>query len=111
MFDITNKNILITGATGGIGKAAALKTFFTWSKHIFVARKSTKAKLLVGDEISEISDKEAVPIIADLSSQADIHSVAQVFNSFNIPLHVLLNNAGLINKERKTVDGLEEVLR
>ena len=25
MFDITNKNILITGATSGIGKAAALK--------------------------------------------------------------------------------------
>ena len=25
MFDITNKNILVTGATSGIGKAAALK--------------------------------------------------------------------------------------
>ena len=33
-----------------------------------------------------------------------------MFNSHNLPLHVLLNNAGLINKERKkTVDGYEEV--
>ena len=109
MFDITNKNILITGATSGIGKAAALKLSLLGANIFFVARNQQKAQLLV-DEISEISDKEAVPIIADLSSQADIHSVAQVFNSFNIPLHVLLNNAGLINKERKeTVDGLEEV--
>jgi len=109
MFDITNKNILITGATSGIGKAAALKLSLLGANIFFVARNQQKAKLLV-DEISEISDKEAVPIIADLSSQVDIHSVAQVFNSFNIPLHVLLNNAGLINKERKeTVDGLEEV--
>tara|TARA_B100001741_G_scaffold157784_1_gene130245 strand:+ start:915 stop:1763 length:849 start_codon:yes stop_codon:yes gene_type:complete len=109
MFDITNKNILITGATSGIGKAAALKLSLLGANIFFVARNQQKAQLLV-DEISEISDKEAVPIIADLSSQADIRSVAQVFNSFNIPLHVLLNNAGLINKERKeTVDGLEEV--
>jgi len=109
MFDITNKNILITGATSGIGKAAALKLSLLGANIFFVARNQQKAQLLV-DEIFEISDKEAVPIIADLSSQADIRSVAQVFNSFNIPLHVLLNNAGLINKERKeTVDGLEEV--
>ena len=109
MFDITDKNILITGATSGIGKAAALKLSLLGANIFFVARNQQKAQLLV-DEISEISDKEAVPIIADLSSQADIRSVAQVFNSFNIPLHVLLNNAGLINKERKeTVDGLEEV--
>ena len=109
MFDITNKNILITGATSGIGKAAALKLSLLGANIFFVARNQQKAQLLV-DEISEISDKEAVPIIADLSSQADIRSVAQVFNSFDIPLHVLLNNAGLINKERKeTVDGLEEV--
>ena len=109
MFDITNKNILITGATIGIGKAAALKLSLLGANIFFVARNQQKAQLLV-DEIFEISDKEAVPIIADLSSQADIRSVAQVFNSFNIPLHVLLNNAGLINKERKeTVDGLEEV--
>jgi len=109
MFDITNKNILVTGATSGIGKAAALKLSLLGANIFFVARNQQKAQLLV-DEIFEISDKEAVPIIADLSSQADIRSVAQVFNSFNIPLHVLLNNAGLINKERKeTVDGLEEV--
>ena len=109
MFDITNKNILVTGATSGIGRAAALKLSLLGANIFFVARNKQKAQALV-DEISEISDKEAVPIIADLSSQADIRSVAQVFNSFNIPLHVLLNNAGLINKERKeTVDGLEEV--
>ena len=109
MFDITNKNILVTGATSGIGRAAALKLSLLGANIFFVARNQQKAQLLV-DEIFEISDKEAVPIIADLSSQADIRSVAQVFNSFNIPLHVLLNNAGLINKERKeTVDGLEEV--
>ena len=109
MFNINNKNILITGATSGIGKAAALKLSMLGANIFFVARDKEKAKALV-DEIFKVSNREAVPIIGDLSSQAKIHSAADDFNSLNIPLHVLLNNAGLINKERKeTVDGIEEV--
>ena len=109
MFNINNKNILITGATSGIGKAAALKLSMLGANIFFVARDKEKAKALV-DEIFKVSNREAVPIIGDLSSQAEIHSAADDFNSLNIPLHVLLNNAGLINKERKeTVDGIEEV--
>ena len=61
MFDITDKNILITGATSGIGKAAALKLSLLGANIFFVARNKQKAQALV-DEISEISDKQAVPI-------------------------------------------------
>ena len=108
-FNIKNKNILITGATSGIGRAAAIKLSSIGANIFFVARDESKAQLLV-DDIHKISGKEAIPIIADLSSQSDIHKAAQKFNTFNLPLHVLLNNAGLINKERKeTVDGYEEV--
>ena len=109
MFDIKDKNVLITGATSGIGRAAAVKLSSIGANIYFVARDESKAKLLV-DDINKISGKEAIPIIADLSSQSDIRKAAQKFNKLNLPLHVLLNNAGLINKERKeTVDGLEEV--
>ena len=109
MFDIKDKNVLITGATSGIGRAAAVNLSSIGANIYFVARDESKAKLLV-DDINKISGKEAIPIIADLSSQSDIRKAAQKFNKLNLPLHVLLNNAGLINKERKeTVDGLEEV--
>ena len=109
MFDIKDKNVLITGATSGIGRAAAVKLSSIGANIYFVARDESKAKLLV-DDINKISGKEAIPIIADLSSQSDIRKAAQKFNKLNLPLHVLLNNAGLINKERKeTVDGIEEV--
>ena len=109
MFDIKDKNVLITGATSGIGRAAAIELSSIGANIFFVARSENKAQLLV-DDIYKISGKEATPIIADLSSQSDIRKAAQKFNTLNLPLHVLLNNAGLINKERKeTVDGLEEV--
>ena len=109
MFDIKDKNVLITGATSGIGRAAAINLSSIGANIFFVARDKVKAQFLV-DDIHKISGKEAIPIIADLSSQSDIREAAQKFNKLNLPLHVLLNNAGLINKERKeTVDGLEEV--
>ena len=109
MFDIKDKNVLITGATSGIGRAAAIELSSIGANIFFVARSESKAQLLV-DDINKINGKGAIPIIADLSSQSDIRKAAQKFNTLNLPLHVLLNNAGLINKERKeTIDGYEEV--
>ncbi len=109
MFDIREKNVLITGATSGIGKAAALKLSSLGAKIYFIARNEKKAEYLA-KEIENISGIIPYSIIADLSSQREIKRAAVEFKSLNIPLHILLNNAGLINMERKeTVDGFEEV--
>ena len=109
MFDIKEKNVLITGATSGIGKAAALKLSSLGAKICFIARNEKKAEDLA-KEIENLSDMIPYSIIADLSSQKEIKRAADEFKSLNIPLHILLNNAGLINMERKeTVDGFEEV--
>jgi len=109
MFDIKEKNVLITGATSGIGKAAALKLSSLGAKICFIARNEKKAEDLA-KEIENLSGMMPYSIIADLSSQKEIKRAADEFKSLNIPLHILLNNAGLINMERKeTVDGFEEV--
>ena len=64
----------------------------------------------MSDKIESISGKRSKFFIADLASLKNIKDSALEFISLDIPLHVLLNNAGLINKKRKeTVDGLEEV--
>ena len=109
MFNIRDKNILITGATSGIGKAAAIKLASMDANIHFIARNKEKAKAL-SEEIEKLSGKMPCSIIADLSSQDEIKKAAEEFKSLNIPLHILLNNAGLINMERKeTVDGFEAV--
>jgi NAD(P)-dependent dehydrogenase (short-subunit alcohol dehydrogenase family) len=49
-------------------------------------------------------------LTCDLASQASIRDLAQRFLAIARPLHVLINNAGVVNLERKlTVDGIEEV--
>lgn len=109
MFHIKEKNVLITGATSGIGKAAALKLSKLGANIFFIARNEKKAKDL-SNEIERADGNKPYVIIADLSSQKEIKKAADEFKSLNIPLHVLLNNAGLINMDRKeTADGFEEV--
>ena len=108
MFDVKDKNVLITGATSGIGRAAALSLSQMGAHISFIARNKEKADVLC-QEISDISHQRPYPIIADLSSQEEIKRAVGEFIQQNIPLHVLLNNAGIMNSTRKaTVDGFEE---
>mgnify|MGYP001212292429 FL=1 len=108
-FEIKNKNILITGATSGIGEATAIDLAKKGANIFFIARNNLKAQNL-SDKIESISGKRSKFFIADLASLKNIKDSALEFISLDIPLHVLLNNAGLINNNRKeTVDGLEEV--
>ncbi len=108
-FEIKNKNVLITGATSGIGEATAINLAKQGANIFFIARNNLKAQNL-SDKIESISGKRPKFFIADLASLNNIKDAALEFISLDIPLHVLLNNAGLINNNRKeTVDGFEEV--
>ena len=109
MFDIKGKNVLITGATSGIGRAAALSLSSMGANISFIARNSEKADAL-SQEIFDKTDKRPNSIIADLSSQEDIKKAAHEYIQLGIPLHVLLNNAGIMNSSRReTVDRFEEI--
>ena len=108
MFDVKNKNILITGATSGIGRESALALAKMGANITFIARNKLKAENLLTD-INKISNGQNSFIIADLSSQKDIKSASEKYLDKNISLDVLLNNAGLINfKRNETIDGFEE---
>ena len=108
-FEIKNKNVLITGATSGIGEATAIDLAKKGANIFFIARNNLKAQNL-SDKIEFISGKRPKFFIADLASLKNIKESALEFISLDMPLHVLLNNAGLINNNRKeTVDGFEEV--
>ena len=106
---IEGKNCLITGATSGIGRSTALALSEMGANIFFIARNSQKAEELT-EEIEGVSGKSPYSIIADLSSFKQIEKAAEEYKSLNKPIDVLLNNAGIMNTERRvTEDGLEEV--
>ena len=107
--NLQNKVCLITGATNGIGEEAAKQIALMGAEIVFIARNQTKANQLK-ETIKSLTGRETTSIIADLSSQSEVKKAAEEFLSLNKPLHILLNNAGIMNTSRReTVDGLEEV--
>jgi len=108
MFNINNKNILITGATSGIGRSTVLALSSMGASVTFIARNKDKAEILL-KELNTKSQNKAAYILADLSSQKEVKSAAKEYLKMNRPLDILINNAGLINlKRRETIDGFEE---
>ena len=107
---LEGKTVLITGATGGIGLAAAVAMARQGAHLVLVGRNQARGL----DAISEIrrragSDR-AEFLRADFSSLAEVRRLALAFVAEDRPLHVLVNNAGMMNTSRKlTVDGFEEM--
>jgi len=108
--DLSGKVCLITGATNGIGKASAIALSSMGASLFLVCRDPDRAKT-TAEEISERTRNSKVSIlVGDLASLQDVRRVAEGFLASKQPLHILLNNAGVINTTRKlTRDGFEEM--
>jgi NAD(P)-dependent dehydrogenase (short-subunit alcohol dehydrogenase family) len=106
--NMTGKTVLITGATNGIGKIAALELSRMGATVCIVARNRSKGQAVLEEIRRETNNVQLELFIADLSSMADVRKLAQEFTAKHTTLDVLLNNAGAFYSERKlSADGLE----
>ncbi len=105
---MNGKVALITGGTGGIGKAAATALAGTGAEVVMVGRNAERGEAAVA-EIREKSGNDGVSLLlADLSVQAEVRKLAGEFRERHDRLDVLVNNAGLVLSERnETPDGIE----
>ena len=105
---MTGKTVLITGGTGGIGKAAAIALSSMGARVGITGRDRARAELSAV-EISRESSNPAVDVfVADMSSQAEVRRLAEEVLAAYPRLDVLLNNVGGFWAHRHvTADGLE----
>jgi NAD(P)-dependent dehydrogenase (short-subunit alcohol dehydrogenase family) len=106
--NMSGKICLVTGATNGIGKAAAQALAQMGATVVIVGRNAPKTAKLV-EEIRATSGNQNVDfLLADLSSQQEVRRLAEEFKSKYSHLHVLLNNAGgTFTTRQLSVDGIE----
>lgn len=105
---MNGKRVLITGATNGIGKVAALELAKMGAEVVIVGRNPQKTERVVNELKITSGNRNIDMLIADLSSMEQIRNLADDFHARYDSLDVLLNNAGAVFDEYKeTVDGLE----
>ncbi len=101
------KVALVTGGTSGIGKATATALAAMGADVVVVGRNRERGERAV-EEIRAQTGGRVDLALADLSSQAEVRTLAGEFKRRYDRLDVLVNNAGLVQSERtETVDGLE----
>jgi NAD(P)-dependent dehydrogenase (short-subunit alcohol dehydrogenase family) len=102
------KICIITGATSGIGKIAALDLAATGATVVLICRNRELGKQVIEEVAQKTGNKNLDLLIADLSSQAAIRQAASDLLAKYPHLHVLINNAGLaVGKRTLSPDGIE----
>jgi len=107
-WNIEGKQVLLTGASRGIGKATALALAKMGANLSLLVRNRELGEKVV-EEIRATGTKARVDLfVADLSSIQEVRRVAAEYLAKHDRLDVLVNNAGAINMDREvTVDGYE----
>ena len=98
---------LVTGANTGIGLVTA-RELAALGAHVFIACRSAARAQTALDRIRADSGNSAVELLPlDLGDLASVRQCAQMFLARNLPLHLLVNNAGLGGQRGFTASGFE----
>ena len=108
---MANKVVLITGGTGGIGKATAIGLAAMGARVGITGRDVSRGEQAAAD-IRAASGNRAVDMFAaDMTSQAEVRRLAAAVLNAYPRLDVLINNVGGFWAHRHlTADGIEQTL-
>lgn len=93
--DIKNKNIVITGASDGIGRCTALKLAAAGSNLALVARTQKKLDILQQELSAKYPQQKFIAYPCDLCQLDQIKSTVQKIITDFENIHILLNIAGI----------------
>jgi len=104
---MAGRTVLVTGATGGIGRATAMG-LATMGANLAITGRNRARTEGVAREIRAVSSGQVDLFVADLSSQSEVRRLADEVLQTYPRIDVLVNNVGgYWNTRHVTPDGLE----
>jgi len=92
--DLAGKVVLVTGATDGIGKAAATEFARRGATLTIIGRNKEKTEKVLAELQAASGNQKLDLLLCDLSRPADVRRAAEAFKAKHDRLDVLANNAG-----------------
>lgn len=109
--DFYNRIVVITGATSGIGLAAAKKYASHGADVICINRNEIKSKELC-ETLRHRYQVNCTYLIADFSKLSEVHKAAKQLSTLDKKIDVLIHNAGIFLTRRTfSADNLEMVFQ
>ncbi|KAG7667268.1 hypothetical protein Ndes2526B_g04229 [Nannochloris sp. 'desiccata'] len=106
--DLKGVSAMVTGANQGIGYQASLDLASRGSTLYMICRNETRGKEAVEKVKQETGNTDVHLRLCDLSSLSSIFTFAKDFEASGKPLHLLVNNAGLmVHEGERSVDNYE----
>ncbi len=108
---LDQQTVLVTGATGGLGRALVLRLAGAGARVLAHGRDDARLEDLRAD-VQRETGREVVPVRADLASLSEVDALAdRVLEGYDA-LHVLVNNAGVgfgppDGAREESADGIE----
>ena len=95
--DLSGKVAIVTGSNTGIGYESALEMARAGAHVIVAARNESKGRAAVALIIDEVGPGTKAQFLQlDLSSLQSVEKFASAFLDLNLPLNILINNAGVM---------------
>jgi NAD(P)-dependent dehydrogenase (short-subunit alcohol dehydrogenase family) len=106
--DAAQATILVTGATDGLGRRVARELAAKGATVLLHGRNPERLEATLEELMSQVGSEKANSYLADFSSLAAVRDLADRILSEHDRLDVLVNNAGIIVRERReSEDGYE----
>jgi NAD(P)-dependent dehydrogenase (short-subunit alcohol dehydrogenase family)/carbon monoxide dehydrogenase subunit G len=108
---LRGRTAVVTGATSGLGRAAARQLAALGARVVLVGRDAARAEAARRDIVAETGNDDVAVALADLSLLADVRRLARSLLATEPRIDILVNNAGvLLNERTMTAEGLETTL-
>lgn len=105
------KHVVITGASAGLGYAAAMDLARRGARLTLVVRDEAKGRRVLEEIRDETGNDQLRLELADLSLMAEVDKLVRRFRRRGEAIDVLINNAGyLFNPRQETAEGIEQSL-
>ena len=107
-WDIADKVVLITGGTTGIGRATVEALAARGAHVVFTARDAALGQTVIDEVTAATGNPSVEQRQLNLDDLGAVRDFASDFAADNPALHVLINNAAVMLRERRsTIDGHE----